>query len=85
VQRVGSPFGVTVVAVILQALLSATAGAAGSGGHADIAGAFGATFWWVILFSAVPLVLAFFLPSLRKSTSEAEPRAEQATVVAAEG
>jgi EmrB/QacA subfamily drug resistance transporter len=85
VQRVGSPFGVTVVAVILQALLSATVGAAGSGGHADVVGAFGATFWWVILFSAVPLVLAFFLPSLKKLTSEPETRSEQAAVAAAEG
>jgi EmrB/QacA subfamily drug resistance transporter len=87
VQRVGSPFGVTVVAVILQALLTATtatAGGAGAGVASPVTGAFAATFWWVILFSAVPLVLAFLLPSLKKTSSEAEQRAEQTAVAAAE-
>ena len=76
VQRVGSPFGVTVVAVILQTLLSATTTGGSVEGGAAVAGAFAATFWWVILFSAVPLVLAFLLPSLKKTTSEAEARAQ---------
>lgn len=76
VQRVGSPFGVTVVAVILQSLLTVTTTGGSMGGGAAVAGAFASTFWWVILFSAVPLVLAFLLPSLKKTTSEAEARAE---------
>jgi MFS family permease len=54
VQRIGAPFGVAVVAVILQNLLASGAG----GGTA----AFNATFWWVFGLSAIPLVLAFFLP-----------------------
>jgi EmrB/QacA subfamily drug resistance transporter len=69
VQRVGAPFGVTVIAVLLESI----------GAHAssasDVAGAFDATFGWVLVFSAIPLVLAFLLPrvvsggSTRPSTS----------------
>jgi len=55
VQRVGAPFGVTVVAVILQAL------AAHGSGAAHVTAAFQTTFWWVIAFSLVPLALAFLL------------------------
>lgn len=62
VQRVGAPFGVTVIAVLLQSYLSAPAT---SGRH--IPDAFNLTFWWVFAFSAVPLALAFFLPSVRPS------------------
>jgi MFS family permease len=56
VQRVGAPFGVTVIAVILQHFLTGatTANAA--------LGAFSATFWWVFALSVIPLLLAFFLP-----------------------
>jgi EmrB/QacA subfamily drug resistance transporter len=54
VQRVGAPFGVTVVAVLLQSALA-------SSGATPLA-AFTSTFWWVIGFSAVPLVLALLLP-----------------------
>jgi len=56
VQRVGAPFGVTVVAVLLQQAL-ASSGAPG---------AFHVTFWWVVAFSAVPFVLGLFLPSARR-------------------
>ncbi|WP_213816383.1 DHA2 family efflux MFS transporter permease subunit [Glaciihabitans sp. dw_435] len=70
VQRVGAPFGVTVVAVILQAYItSAGAGATGT----QIAGAFGAAFWWIFAFSAVPLVLAFFLPSATGASAHGAP------------
>lgn len=58
VQRVGAPFGVTVVAVLLQSLLTSAAPT-----PAGIAAAFATTFWWVIAFSAVPLLVAFFLPT----------------------
>ena len=54
VQRIGAPFGVAVVAVILQNLLA--------GGAVGDAAAFNETFWWVFGLSAIPLVLAFFLP-----------------------
>ena len=54
VQRVGAPFGVAVVAVILQNLLA--------DGTVNDAAAFNGTFWWVFGLSAIPLVLAFFLP-----------------------
>jgi hypothetical protein len=57
---VGAPFGVTVIAVILtQQLMGATSAAA-------TATAFRAAFWWVFALSAVPLVLAVFLPSSRE-------------------
>jgi EmrB/QacA subfamily drug resistance transporter len=59
VQRVGAPFGVTVIAVLLQSYLAD----AGSG-IGQVVGAFNTTFWWIFAFSAVPLALAFFLPSL---------------------
>jgi EmrB/QacA subfamily drug resistance transporter len=69
VQRVGAPFGVTVVAVILQGYLANATGTA-----AGIAGAFGTTFWWILAFSIVPLVIAFFVPNLGKVAAPvAEP------------
>jgi EmrB/QacA subfamily drug resistance transporter len=67
VQRVGAPFGVTVIAVLLQGYLSHTGSAA-----AQIAGAFGTTFWWIFAFSAVPLALAFFLPAEAPKAAAAE-------------
>jgi MFS family permease len=57
VQRVGAPFGVTVVAVILQGYLGHASQTA-----AGLAEAFGSTFWWIMAFSIVPLVVAFFVP-----------------------
>ena len=68
VQRVGAPFGVTVVAVLLQGYLAspATSGT-------PIPDAFHATFWWVIASSAIPFALAFFLPSLRPSGHPGRP------------
>jgi EmrB/QacA subfamily drug resistance transporter len=65
VQRVGAPFGVTVIAVLLQSYLSNAAA-----GSAQVVGAFGATFWWIFAFAAVPLVLALFLPG---KSRRAEP------------
>jgi EmrB/QacA subfamily drug resistance transporter len=74
VQRVGAPFGVTVIAVLLESI----------GAHAStadaVAASFDSTFGWVLVFSAVPLVLAFLLPRDRKAapvstqvSTEAEP------------
>ncbi|GCE00693.1 MDR family MFS transporter [Embleya hyalina] len=66
VQRVGAPFGVAVVAVILQNLLD------GATTPADRLAAFSGTFWWIFGLSAIPLLLAFFVPS-EKRTDPAEP------------
>ncbi|MEP6480398.1 MAG: DHA2 family efflux MFS transporter permease subunit [Rhodoglobus sp.] len=57
VKQVGAPFGVTVIAVVLQGYASANSGAG------QILAAFNATFWWVFGLSAIPLLLAFFLPA----------------------
>ncbi|AMM19002.1 hypothetical protein AX769_01155 [Frondihabitans sp. PAMC 28766] len=61
VQRVGAPFGVTVIAVLLEGAVSR----AGSS-PAAAAAAFGQTFWWVLAFGLVPLVLGFLLPRTRR-------------------
>jgi len=67
VKQVGAPFGVTVIAVVLQSNL------VGATSASDALGAFNATYWWVIALSAVPLLLAFFLPSARRSAAVAAP------------
>ena len=69
VQRVGAPFGVTVVAVLLEGAI----GRAGAGSGA-LAGAFGSTFWWVVGFGVVPLVLALFLPRAPQPPAAVEPK-----------
>ncbi|MCU1481865.1 MAG: family efflux transporter permease subunit [Subtercola sp.] len=68
VQRVGAPFGVTVIAVILQNQLVGAAGAA------QVVAAFAATFWWVFALAAVPLFLAFFLPAAPRTVPAAAER-----------
>jgi EmrB/QacA subfamily drug resistance transporter len=70
VQRVGAPFGVAVVAVLLQHQLR------GSTSPGDVAAAFGTTFWWILAFSAVPLILALFIPPADDRELAAGPRAE---------
>jgi EmrB/QacA subfamily drug resistance transporter len=57
VQRVGAPFGVAVIAVILQTALRNTAPLT----------AFQHTFWWVFGFSAIPSLLALLIPRSRKA------------------
>lgn len=67
VQRVGAPFGIAVIAVILQNLLDdATTRAA------QLA-AFNGAFWWTFGLSAVPLLLAFLLPAAKKSPETEDP------------
>jgi len=75
VKQVGAPFGVTVIAVVLQNhLTNATT-------STEALGAFNATFWWVFALSAIPLLLAFLLPALpRRSTSAKEPVKEALSV-----
>ena len=79
VQRVGAPFGVTVIAVLLQGYLVDAAGASTS-----IAGAFHQTFWWVFGFSAVSLLLAFLLPVPERSPAAVENPAEAPAALVAE-
>lgn len=61
VQRVGAPFGVAVIAVILQQLFAGTT---------SVATAYAGAFWWSFGLSAIPLVLAFFLPGTKKAVLE---------------
>ncbi|MEV6510592.1 MDR family MFS transporter [Streptomyces sp. NPDC051642] len=69
VQRVGAPFGVAVIAVILQNRLD------GATTAADGLSAFSGTFWWIFGLSAIPLLLAFFVPS-EKRTEPTAPAAQ---------
>lgn len=64
VQRVGAPFGVTVIAVILESLLNRSGGTPPA-----MAAAYGTTFWWVLALSALPLLLAFFIPARSRAES----------------
>ena len=70
VQRVGAPFGVTVIAVILQSQLT------GATTTVQALAAFSTAFWWAFGLSVIPLLLAFFLPRA--------PRQQSADVSAAE-
>lgn len=67
-KQVGAPFGVTVIAVILQSYLS----------HATTAHlalrAYTNTYWWVFGLSVIPLLFAFLLPA-RKSGNAASAEA----------
>jgi MFS family permease len=67
VKQVGAPFGVTVIAVLLQHF-SGTAASAEA-----LTGAFNATFWWVLALSALPLALAFLLPKERRRAPAPAP------------
>jgi EmrB/QacA subfamily drug resistance transporter len=58
VQRVGAPFGTTVLAVILS---RASAHAAPT--SAGLAGAFTTVFWWTIIATIIPVGLAILLPA----------------------
>ncbi|MGW2276474.1 DHA2 family efflux MFS transporter permease subunit [Streptomyces sp. NPDC001770] len=68
VQRVGAPFGVAVIAVVLQSRLGGTITAS------ERLAAFSTAFWWTFGLSTVPLVLAFLLPSKRRAGVEAAAR-----------
>ncbi|GAB99691.1 putative drug resistance transporter [Gordonia namibiensis NBRC 108229] len=64
VQRVGAPFGVAVVAVILQSRLDS------ADSPAQALTAFTGTFWWVLGLSLIPCALAFLIPKTRKKTAQ---------------
>jgi MFS family permease len=74
VQRVGAPFGIAVIAVILEGHLSHATTAAAA------LGAFTTTFWWILGLSAVPLLLAFFIPRRKAESAEPGQEASSATV-----
>ncbi|MDN5726595.1 MAG: multidrug efflux MFS transporter [Propionibacteriales bacterium] len=57
VQRVGAPFGTTVLAVVLARATEQSAATV-----AGIAGAFSVAFWWAIAATAIPVILALLLP-----------------------
>jgi EmrB/QacA subfamily drug resistance transporter len=66
VQRVGAPFGVTVIAVLLQRYLT------GATSPQDTLVAFGTTFWWLFALAVIPGVLALFLPRAQRAVSVPE-------------
>ncbi|MET7464063.1 DHA2 family efflux MFS transporter permease subunit [Nonomuraea sp. NPDC005501] len=64
VQRIGAPFGTTVIAIVLtRAIGHAPHTAAGP------ATAFGTAFWWTVAFTAAPIALACLLPKAEKQQS----------------
>jgi EmrB/QacA subfamily drug resistance transporter len=60
-QQVGASFGTAVLAVILQNQAASHA----ASGNAGLATAFGHTFWWAVVFTALAFVPALFLPAHR--------------------
>jgi EmrB/QacA subfamily drug resistance transporter len=67
VKQVGAPFGVTVIAVVLQTNL------VGAGTAAQALDGFTATFWWVFALSAIPLLLAFLIPATPRRVAAETP------------
>ena len=67
VKQVGAPFGVTVIAVVLQNNL------VGAGTAAQALDGFTATFWWVFALSAIPLLLAFLIPATPRRVAAETP------------
>ena len=67
VKQVGAPFGVTVIAVVLQNNL------VGAGTAAQALDGFTATFWWVFALSAIPLLLAFLIPAAPRRVAAETP------------
>jgi EmrB/QacA subfamily drug resistance transporter len=100
VQRVGGSIGTAVLAIVLQhAIAGRIPAAAGGGGlgaaerlpaatraHVapKLAGAFGSTFWWALVMTAVAVVPALLLPRSRpeEPAPEPEPSPIPATVEA---
>lgn len=67
IKQIGAPFGVTVIAVVLQHFLT-DATTPNQALHS-----FTNTFWWIFAFSVVPLLLAFFIPTQTKPSNSATP------------
>ena len=77
VQRVGAPFGVAVIAVILQNLLTRATSSE------DALHAFNQTFWWAFGLGAIPLALAFLMPK-KKQAGRTETIGEEASLESAD-
>jgi EmrB/QacA subfamily drug resistance transporter len=65
-QQLGGSFGTAVLAVVLQAGITANA----AQGMAGVASAFDAAFWWSIGFTALAVVIGFALPGRPKPLPE---------------
>jgi hypothetical protein len=66
-QQLGGSFGSAVLFIIVQRQITDRAQAAlGHPGAAGLAEAFGATFWWMLAFTAVLLLPVLFLPGRTK-------------------
>jgi hypothetical protein len=84
-QRVGGSLGTAILVVVLDLHITAAVGPADASGiavaggtpppaeAAGLAGAFGATFWWVMGITALALVPALFLPRRRAEHFADEP------------
>ncbi|MFF0449865.1 DHA2 family efflux MFS transporter permease subunit [Streptomyces sp. NPDC004609] len=66
IQRLGGSFGTAILAVILQREIT-THTADGGRTAENLTSAFGATFWWILGFTALTLVPALLLPRPRKA------------------
>jgi EmrB/QacA subfamily drug resistance transporter len=93
VQRVGGSIGTALLAVVLQHQITTRVPAAGGGGLSaaqnvppavrdrlapEIAGAFGHTFWWALVLTALAFIPALFLPRhLPRRVEEAAPPEEE--------
>jgi EmrB/QacA subfamily drug resistance transporter len=62
VQRLGASAGTAMIAVILAIAVSGTSS---SSGTAEVAGAYGETFWWMLVIMLVSFVPALLLPRKR--------------------
>jgi hypothetical protein len=66
-QQLGGSFGSAALFIIVQRQITNRAQAAhGHPGAAGLAEAFGATFWWMLAFTAVLLLPVLFLPGRTK-------------------
>jgi EmrB/QacA subfamily drug resistance transporter len=66
-QQIGGSFGTAVLAVILEAAVSAHPG--------DLPAAFGVAFWWSVAFSLLAVLLSLWLPGARRDRRRPEPAA----------
>jgi len=72
-QQIGGSFGTAVLAVILSSAITAR--------HGDLAAGFDIAFWWATGFSAVAVVLSFWLPGGSHRTWRLLPHSIQSAVL----
>jgi EmrB/QacA subfamily drug resistance transporter len=63
VQQLGGSFGIAILAVVLERQTTAH-----GVGPADLASAYGNTFWWALAFTALALLPTLLLPKIRRGT-----------------